>query len=90
MSYRKMEASLVEKVKQLRLYEDALLRSYAEMQSDPSGTTGIALAKNFDVIERQLRDIEQLMDAMERVASEETLSFVPALSGALTTPAYQV
>jgi hypothetical protein len=89
MSYKTMEAMLVEKVRQLRQTEAELMRSYAEVQSNPCSATTIALNLGFDHVDQQLCAIEQLMAEMDRV-NHANVAFVPAVNSALMTPAFQV
>jgi hypothetical protein len=93
MSYETMEAKLVEGILELRSCEDALVRSYAQFQSEPAGPAAAAMNREFARIQTRLAELEQLMaqlDAAQASSGPLGLSFIPPSTGiAQTRPAYQ-
>jgi hypothetical protein len=86
MSYKKMEAKLVEKVRELRREEDALLQLYSKISLNPSQETGSAILAGLDRIGRQMSSIEQLMAEMDQAVSAAS----PKTSISFLQPAFQV
>ncbi len=93
MSYEIMEAKLVEGILELRACEDALVRSYAQLRSEPDAPAAAAMNEGFTRIQMRLAELEQLMaqlDAAETSSQTVNLSFIPASNGiAPSRPAYQ-
>jgi hypothetical protein len=67
MSYSMMEAILVEKVRKLRQTENRLLRSYIQLQTNPSDATTSAVTMRLNHVDSQVNAIEALMGEMDRV-----------------------
>ena len=88
MSYKKMEAILVEKVHELREMEHELMRSYIQLQGNPCNATTAVVNRGFKLVDRQLRVIERLMADMDRVTPTGDQAFLPSFKA--QTPAYLV
>jgi hypothetical protein len=93
MSYEIMEAKLVEGILELRACEDALVRSYAQLRSEPGAPAAAAMNEEFTRIQLRLAELDQLMaqlDTAETSSHAVNLSFIPAPNGiAPSSPAYQ-
>ena len=87
MSYKNMEAVLIEKVHQLREMEDELMRSYIQLQGNPCNATTAAVNLGFDLVDRQVRLIEGLMAKMDH-ATPVAASMLG--SNNVVSPAYLV
>jgi hypothetical protein len=86
MSYKKMEAVLIEKVHQLREMEDELVRSYIQLHSNPCSATTAAVNVGFDLVDRQVRLIEGLMAEMDHATPVASVLG----SNNVVSPAYMV
>ena len=86
MSYKRMEATLVEKVQELKDMENQLMRSYIQLQSNPCSARTAAINQSFESVDHQLRLIERLMADMDRVNPVVSMP----IPNSLSTPAYLV
>jgi hypothetical protein len=68
MSYKKMEATLIEKVQELKDMETELMRAYIQLQCNPSAAATAAVNQGFESVDRQVSVIERLMAHMDRVS----------------------